>query len=470
MLFSTPIFLFFFFPLTYLTWSLWRKAGDIVLLVASVIFYGWSQSKYLPLVTIAIVANYLFARGIAQEDSRDGKKSILIGATIFNISILFIFKYLGFSLRSINELLAHFGMSVRVVEFALPLGISFFIFHCMSYIFDVYRGHAACQRPVRFFLYILLFPQLIAGPIIRYKDIAHQFGMNRPTGLSAAEGLRRFSVGLAKKVLIANEMGRISDQLFGRSDLDTASAWAAVVCYTLQIYFDFSGYSDMAIGMMKMFGFVVPENFNYPYISQSIKEFWRRWHISLSTWFRDYLYIPLGGNRLGDGRTVFNVMLVFTVSGLWHGASWNFIVWGLWHGFFVIVESYGPKLRLLDRRPLRHLYALLVVMVGWVIFRSDDLVQAASLLHKMCFQDQTSTSPGFLRLYFSPYSASIALVAIVGATPIPGMLWQRLFDASRVKGRAYILSFKELAAILLFGLSASAMSGDFYNPFIYFNF
>ncbi|MGD8338870.1 MAG: MBOAT family protein, partial [Desulfobacterales bacterium] len=379
MLFSSIIFLFQFLPLCLLLYFLaGKRLRNLLLLIASLVFYAWGESYYVLLMLVSILVNYLCGLMIDRYRGRQAARGFLIAAIAFNVLSISVFKYANFLVDNLNTLLSQIGAGpIELAPIHLPIGISFFTFQAMSYAVDVYRRDAPVQRnPLNIGLYIALFPQLIAGPIIRYHDIAAQLIRRRVRLDDLSYGIERFVVGLGKKVLIANQVAIIADQVFSfpYETLTPGVAWLGVLCYTLQIYFDFSGYSDMAIGIGRMFGFHFLENFNYPYISRSIREFWRRWHISLSSWFRDYLYIPLGGNHRGPLRTYLNLLIVFFLCGLWHGASWNFVIWGLLHGLFLVIERLGFE-KILNRwwSPLRYLYVMLVVCTGWVFFRAENL-------------------------------------------------------------------------------------------------
>lgn len=389
MVFSSVIFLFLFLPIVLGCYYLLpgREAKNLWLVAASLLFYAFSGLWYVLLLLFSVFCNYLAGLFVS------GRKSVLYAAVAVNLGILGIFKYLTFLVQTVDRLL---GVTIPVPSIVLPVGISFFTFQGLSYVIDVYRNERLKSTHFRdVLLYIALFPQLVAGPIIRYEDVADEIHSRRNTLEQLAKGLRRFIVGLSKKLLIADICGNVVALIYNadRSVLDSRTAWLAAVCYLMQIYFDFSGYSDMAIGLGLCFGFHFKENFNYPYISASIQEFWRRWHISLSTWFREYLYIPLGGNRKGKAKTYWNKLIVFFCTVLWHGANWTFIVWGLWHGFFIVAEDAVKKLFGLEkhgkggRNPacavLKHLYTLLVVLVGFVIFRADNMGQAFSMIGAM---------------------------------------------------------------------------------------
>ncbi|MHC4201080.1 MAG: MBOAT family O-acyltransferase, partial [Planctomycetota bacterium] len=400
MVFSSPIFLFLFLPFVLVLYviSVRRELRNPVLLVASLFFYAWGETWFVLIMVASMAANYLFGLWVDRVRERPWAKLAVACAVVFNLGLLGAFKYANFLVDNLNALSSVVGIPpVGLGKVHLPIGISFFTFQAMSYVIDVYRRDAEVQRnPVNVALYISLFPQLIAGPIVRYRDVAKQLVERVMSREDFAYGVRRFIMGLAKKVLIANVVGGAADGIFGNphaspavagvplGHLTPALAWLGVVCYTVQIYFDFSGYSDMAIGLGRMLGFRFLENFNYPYVSRSVREFWKRWHISLSTWFRDFLYVPLGGSRRTPARTHVNLVAVFLLCGLWHGASWTFAIWGLYHGVFLVAERtrFGRWIGSLPA-PAGHLYTLLVVLAGWVIFRAETASQAAAFLAAM---------------------------------------------------------------------------------------
>jgi alginate O-acetyltransferase complex protein AlgI len=483
MLFSEPVFVFLFLPLLFLVYVVVpRAARNTILLLASLLFYAWGE-KFFVLVMIGSIAfNYLMGLLIEAGRCRGLHKLFLVLGIVGNLGLLIAFKYTSFLVASLNSALVGLKMQpIPLPAIHLPIGISFFTFHAMSYITDIYRGKAAVQKdPVRIALYITLFPQLIAGPIIRYHDIAHQLARRTVSRAGFAEGIRRFILGLGKKMLVANVVAVPADQIFAipTSQLTTPVAWLGVVCYTLQIYFDFSGYSDMAIGLARMFGFRFLENFNYPYISRTITEFWHRWHISLSNWYRDYLYIPLGGNRRGTGRTYLNLVIVFFLCGLWHGASWTFVVWGLFHGLFLVVERLGPGRFLASRRPtVQHVYALLVILMSWVLFRSNTLSQAAGMLAAMAGFARGTGLEYHLSLYIDAEVAIALIVGVVASTPALPLLAHSLRRRRKVLELAARRQFDTLAAVgelgllmLIFLLSLSWMAAGTYSPFLYFRF
>jgi alginate O-acetyltransferase complex protein AlgI len=477
-LFTEPTFLFLFLPVLLALYHAGRGRAwrNWLLLAASVVFYARGAGAFTGLILTSIVFNYVAA--LAVDRWRDGPAGrwVLGGAVTINLAVLLVFKYADFTIQNVNVALAMFGTrSFALPHLLLPIGISFFTFHAISYVVDVYRRDASAQkRPVEAALYLLVFPQLIAGPIVRYRQIAAQLTERSTNTADFAYGVRRFIVGLGKKMLIANTLAGPADRIFSMpaGELTTAHAWLAVACYTLQIYFDFSGYSDMAIGLGRMFGFHFPENFNYPYIASSVQDFWRRWHMSLSAWFRDYVYIPLGGNRTATGRLYFNLVLVFFLCGLWHGANWTFVVWGLFHGLFLVVERVGLAERLKAVPPVvRHTYLLLVVMVGWVFFRAETLSSAMVMLRAMTgFGGNlpTAYSPSW---YLTPEVIVALLAGIVGAAPIVASLSRWRDHASEVPARVLIWDAAAIGALLVIFIGAIAQSAaGTYNPFIYFRF
>ena len=387
MVFSSMTFIWIFLPILLFVYYISKeKYRNIILLIFSLIFYSWGEPKYIVLMLISILVNYIFGRILDKCNKKKNKTIVLIFSIIFNLGLLVYFKYFNFIATNIDNIIGNNVIPNKNI--VLPIGISFYTFQIMSYIIDLYRGDIKVQKNLlNLALYISFFPQLIAGPIVKYKDIDEQLQKRTVTIEKFSNGIKRFVYGLAKKVIFANTLAYIADTIFNSNIefLNMPIAWLGAICYTLQIYFDFSGYSDMAIGLGKMFGFEFMENFNLPYISESITEFWRRWHISLSTWFKEYLYIPLGGNRKGKIRTYINLLIVFFATGIWHGASWNFVVWGLFNGFFLVIERIKLK-ELLDKNKLKfinHIYALLVIIFGWVLFRADTLKSALQYMKIM---------------------------------------------------------------------------------------
>lgn len=477
MVFASPVFLFLFLPLTLITYfaapETWRNA---ILLVASVLFYAWGDAVSVALVTGSIALNYSIGARMAATASSTARKRWLVTAVTVNLIVLAIFKYANFAVANFNMLAD--ALSIRPLAFAaipLPLGISFFTFHAISYVVDVYKGNASAERnPGRFALYIMLFPQLIAGPIIRWRDIASQLPSRTQRLADVAYGARRFVLGLGKKVLLANTLGHAADRIFALapSDLTPSTAWLGLTCYTLQIYLDFSGYSDMAIGLMRMFGFHIMENFNFPYVSRSIREFWRRWHISLSNWFRDYLYVPLGGNRRGRRRALANLVVVFLLCGLWHGASWPFVLWGAWHGGFMLAERLGMDRILLRLGPLANVYALLAVMGGWVLFRCADLPHASAYYAALLGRTAGDPVGHPCGEFLDPLVRVTLAAGVVAATPIGARIGRwRDGHSRRTSFATTAVMTLDVAwlAIVFTGASAFLAAGT-YNPFIYFRF
>ena len=468
MVFSSAIFLFCFLPITLaIYYSLRGEFRNGFLLFASLFFYGWGEPQFVYIIFLSICINYSFGYLIARYQGRGREKQAKLAlwtGVAANCGLLFYYKYYDFFLSSVNFA---FHLSLPLQHIVLPIGISFFTFQGLSYVADVYWRKVDFQKNfLRFALFKALFPQLIAGPIVRYVDVHDQIDYREHTLDRFAEGVRRFIIGLSKKVVIANTLGAVADGVFGVPvhQNSPALAWAGIVCYAFQIHFDFSGYSDMAIGLAKMFGFDFKENFNYPYTAKSITEFWRRWHISLSTWFRDYVYIPLGGNR--SGNVYYNLFLVFALTGLWHGAAWNFIVWGLWHGCFLVLERIGKKLwpDLQAPAALCHLYTLFVVLLGWVFFRAADLTYAMKYI-QILLGIGYSYDVGFSVWYYLDSLTVLMLgVACVVACPI----YPRLLQHCRLSFNRLLLHNAYLALLLL--ICVMFVSTSTYNPFIYFRF
>ena len=475
MVFSTIQFLCAFLPVlfcvyTALSFLKTPRRIDIqnwLLLVFSLLFYAYGEPVYVLLMIVSAFLNYLAALGVDRAPEKF-RRAILIAAVCVNLGLLGVFKYTGMLVTTVNSLL---GTAVPVPQITLPVGISFFTFQALSYVVDVYRGDAGVQKRFdRVLLYLSFFPQLIAGPIVKFHDIDRELTDRRQTVEDTAAGLRRFIVGLGKKVLISNTMAAAADAVFaaGSSEINVLSAWIGAAAYMLQIYYDFSGYSDMALGMGRMFGFHFLENFDYPYIADSIRGFWRRWHISLSSWFRDYLYIPLGGNRRGKARTALNKLIVFFCTGLWHGASWTFVVWGLYHGGFMMLEEYVPQKRRIPAA-LRHIYALLVVCVGFVIFRADTLGQAVHIIGQMFGGWRFAPGDSALGLaQLTPLFVTAFIAAVIGSLPL-GRLLKPVADRAGISPAVMeALSYAAAAALLV--LCVISLAGGTYNPFIYFRF
>ena len=476
MVFSSSIFLFLYFPLAVvLHFILPRSYRNSFLLLSSLIFYVWGEVALCWVVVATVGLNYFLALWL---DASAQKKNILTFGVCVNLILLGWFKYANFLVGNFNTVFLHFSTSpiISLAPIHLPLGISFFTFHAISYLIDVKRGNVVAQRNfVDFALYILLFPQLIAGPIIRYKNIANQIMVRNISSQDFAIGFQRFVYGLGKKMLMANPLGETADKIFviAPSDLSGPVSWLGVLTYTFQIYYDFSGYSDMAIGLMRVLGFRIDENFNYPYISCSVKEFWKRWHISLSMWFRDYVYIPLGGNRHGILRSYTNLVIIFILCGFWHGASWTFLVWGLWHGVFLVLER-TPFGAMIGRcpRPIQHVYLLLVVIIGWVFFRSGTLGYAIEYLRAMMGLGHANPWLYPLPLYLDMYTSAAIMMAAIGATPWWVCVWARYGEEIKATTVAVVVwsSAQTISMALILFLSACFVAAGTYNPFIYFRF
>jgi alginate O-acetyltransferase complex protein AlgI len=483
MIFSSLIFLFLFLPIALTVYLLLpgTKARNFWLLLMSLVFYAWGQIDFILLLLASTLMNYGLGLWVDRSENPASRKLVIAVTVFINLGLLAFFKYADFFVNLLNSAFQLAGIApVHAPHIPLPIGISFFTFHALSYVIDVYRRKwKATTNPMDVALYIFFFPQLIAGPILRWSSIGPQLGQRAVSRDGFAEGVRRFAGGLAKKVLIANTVALPANQIFSlpASELSTPDAWFGVLCYTLQIYFDFSGYSDMAVGMGKMFGFTFMENFNFPYLAQSLRDFWRRWHISLSTWFRDYLYFPLGGNRVSEGRTYLNLMVVFFLCGLWHGASLTFVVWGLYHGFFLALERtrFGKMQEKLPRS-FRHLYTMLVVMMGWVIFRANTFMAAGNYFHALFVPSHLSAAQPLAR-----YVTNEALWAMTIGIMFSGPLWnwmktnyaqleQTLQGPDRSIAQVFGSVFEILLIVMLLIASSAWLAGGTYNPFIYFRF
>jgi alginate O-acetyltransferase complex protein AlgI len=493
LVFSSAVFLFAFLPITLALYYLLNNSyRNILLLFASLLFYAWGEPVYLILMIGSVLFNWAIGLAMSATRHRNLERGILTLGVAANLLVLAHYKYTYFLISNLNYLIEPIThTSLYAEQIPLPVGISFFTFHAISYIVDVYRRQAdALKSPLEMGLYISLFPQLVAGPIIRYHDVASQL-LSRTNNIERfTSGIERFVYGLGKKIIIANTLGEIADQAFSATpgNLSAATAWIGIICYTLQIYFDFSGYSDMAIGLARMFGFELTENFNYPYISKSVREFWRRWHLSLSTWFRDYLYIPLGGNRGSAIRVRLNLLTVFFLCGLWHGASWNFAIWGLFHGALLVLER-GKFGKLVDNAPavVRHAYTIAMIMLGWVFFRADTLTQAVAYLQALAgLTSVNGVSPQILALLTNEAKV-IVVLGVVLSTPYFAFLsrdWksrrfpphaQEPLPSSFIMEKAGIASYPLLSArtiisCLILILSISQVTTTTYNPFIYFRF
>lgn len=466
MVFSSTIFLCVYLPLVLLGYYICPKKGkNLFLLIVSLIFYAWGEPKYVFLMIFSILVNYVF--GLLMDKHRENKKRLklmLVISVIIDLGLLSVFKYTDFIITNINSV---FGAGFDLLNIALPIGISFYTFQAMSYTIDVYRDDVRVQRNlIDFGMYITMFPQLIAGPIVRYSDVQDQLAVRNVTTADFSEGIMRFVVGLGKKVLLANQMGAVWTQIYALGgDISALMAWTGAAAYTFQIYFDFSGYSDMAIGLGRMFGFKFPENFRYPYESVSITDFWRRWHITLSTWFKEYLYIPLGGNRRGLARQALNLLIVWTLTGFWHGAGWNFVMWGLYYFAILFIEKLF-LLKALDKLPrlFRHAYALLLIVIGWVIFASDDVSVMLPYLGSMF---GANGALGGMDVYTLLTRAALMVICCVASTELP----RRLFvtAAGKMNEKA-AFTVKSVLTLALLALSVVFLIGDSYNPFLYFRF
>ncbi|NIK79731.1 alginate O-acetyltransferase complex protein AlgI [Paenibacillus castaneae] len=468
MVFSSVIFLFFFLPLVLtLYFSVPFKFKNIILLIFSLVFYAWGEPTYVVLMIVSILINYGYGIWIDRAEHNENKRVyILASAIVVNVGLLGYFKYANFIVDIINSTL---NTNLQLQPIPLPIGISFYTFHALSYLIDVYRKKEKAQRNLfKLSLYITFFPQLVAGPIIRYNAVANQLSKRVFSSTQFAEGIQRFILGLSKKILLANPLGAVADTVFMTSttDLSTGSAWIGIMAYTLQIYFDFSGYSDMAIGLAKMFGFEFAENFNYPYIAKSISEFWRRWHISLGSWFRDYVYIPLGGSRVARWKMYRNLFIVWALTGFWHGASWAFIAWGVYYGILIALEKAGLEKLLSKLYPFNHVVVLLLVMIGWVFFRADNFGYATDFIAAMFYSrgeelfDAQALS--LLSLNWFHYA-----IAIIVAMPVFPKLQKLQFNKSITKVQgviALLFYFFLFAEVILYLINST------YNPFLYFRF
>ncbi|MEN9328374.1 MAG: hypothetical protein RI947_1182 [Candidatus Parcubacteria bacterium] len=467
MLFASPLFLFAFLPFTLIGYFLLPKiAQNIFLLAASLFFFAWGDFEHMLFFLLLIGINY--AAAVTIEKYRQFSRIILIASIIANVGFLFYYKYIIFFLELLNKVLLQLHLpSVQMPALVLPLGISFVTFRAVSYIVDVFQKKVPAEKNIfHFALYMTFFPHLIAGPIVRYLDIKEELKNRHITPASISYGISRFAVGLGKKVLIANNLGRVTDVIMQLppGDLNAAFVWLAMISYALQIYYDFSGYSDMAIGLARMFGFTFQENFNYPYISRSITEFWRRWHISLSSWFRDYVYIPLGGSRLGPTRTSLIILVVFLLTGFWHGASFHYIIWGLYFGIFLAIEkAYSTQLKKLGA-PFQHAYSLTIIFFGWILFRADSLHYAAALLKIMFGFHSTPWTVASIMPFLTYKYIAIFIVACIGTMPVVPALYNRLKHIYQLRYITLALT----TCILIYAISQ--LAGDTYSPFIYFRF
>lgn len=472
MAFSSMTFLCVFLPVVFILYFLIpsTRVKNFFLIIVSLLFYAYGESVYVFLMIACALWNYVIA-GFFPRCSDRTRRFLLALALILDLGMLGVYKYAGMIVETFDHIT---GLDVPVPQISLPIGISFFTFQAISYVADVYRGKVKAEKSfAKILLYISFFPQLIAGPIIQYSDIAEEIDRREVTVEKISEGLRRFIVGLSKKVLISNTMGAAADYVFGldASLVSMPAAWLGAIAYMLQIYFDFSGYSDMAIGLGKIFGFHFLENFRYPYAAVSIQDFWRKWHISLTNWFRDYLYIPLGGNRKGTVRTWLNRLFVFFCTGLWHGANWTFVLWGLFHGAFQSLETFFPKMTK-KMGPFRHLYVLLVVCTGFVIFRADTVAQAGWMLGAMFTRFEWSTElAAATAVICNKLFWFMLVVAVVGALPVKD--WLNAWAAKKeAEGRSFAVwrGMSYAGTVVLLLVCMMSLAGGTYNPFIYFRF
>ncbi len=461
MVFSSATFLYAFLPITLLLYFIapkkWRNA---VLLVASLFFYAFGEPVYVVLLLISSVSDWLHSLFIEKRRGTAWAKVALISSIVINLGLLGFFKYTDFFIGTFNDL---FNLNIPLTGVALPIGISFYTFQTMSYTIDVYRGEVRAQRNlVSFATFVSLFPQLIAGPIVRYSDIATEIDERRTTWEDMGLGIRRFLIGLGKKMLLANILGELCNSFQGSAEQTVLYSWLYAIAFCLHIYFDFSGYSDMAIGLGRMFGFHFPENFNYPYLSKSITEFWRRWHMTLGGWFRDYLYIPLGGNRCSKGRWIFNIAIVWLATGFWHGAAWNFVLWGVMFGVLLLLERFFLK-KLLDKLPafVRHVYVLLLVILSFVIFNAKDIPDAFNTIKQM-FGGAELYSPEALMMLKN--YAVVLVVGVIAATGLPKKL------ISKAEGKKIFHVLEPAFMVVLLLLVTSCIVDGSFNPFIYFRF
>lgn len=466
MVFSSAIFVFLFLPLVLLCYFLSpRKLKNYVLLFFSLVFYIFGGPKFLLVLLAVVLIDYVGAILIHKTNK---KKLFLILTITCNILVLVYFKYTGFFLENVNSI---FGLKITIPKIVLPIGISFYTFQAMSYVIDVYRNKVKLQKNfLTLLLYVSLFPQLVAGPIVRYETIEDELNNRKETFNDISEGIKRFILGLAKKVIIANQMGLLADTIFGLNELSTPVAILGGIAYMFQIYFDFSAYSDMAIGLGRIFGFKFLENFNFPYISKSITEFWRRWHISLSTWFRDYIYIPLGGNRKGIKRQIINMLIVWLLTGFWHGAEWNFVLWGLYYFIFLVLEKFVLN-KFLDKLPnvLKHVYAIVVIYFGWILFRCDSMELLKHYFNALFSFNFSAMSFNEILIYLESYYVYFIL-AIIFSTPVYYKLVEKISSVKNKKLKLVLDIIHYLGLIVIFIITIMFLAYSSYNPFIYFRF
>ncbi len=463
MVFASITFLYYFLPIFLIVYFCSpKKFKNIILLLFSLLFYFYGEPKYILLMIIQV----LFAYFMTLIFDKNKSKSLFIFSISFHLFLLCIFKYFNFLIGNINAIL---NSNISFIDIALPIGISFYTFQIISYEIDVYKGSVPVEKNLlNFATYVFLFPQLIAGPIVRYSDVKEELSNRKHSFDGFGEGVNRFIIGLSKKVIIANNIGELINILTSTSETSILLYWILAICYMLQIYFDFSGYSDIAIGLGKMIGFKFPENFNYPYVATSITDFWRRWHITLSTWFKDYVYIPLGGNKTGIGKTIRNILIVWILTGLWHGASWNFVVWGLYFGIILIIEKFLLK-KYLDKLPLflKKVYTLFIVMISFVIFSSSSMKDAFIVIKGLFDFKNLAISNSFILYYLKGYFL-ILVLSVIGATPLLKNVVSKL---KKNKILSYVINVLEIVFVLVILLIVTSMLIDnSYNPFLYFRF
>lgn len=473
MIFSSLLFLFRFLPAVLVLYYLApRPLRNLVLLLCSLVFYAWGEPVYIILMIVSILVSYtggILVDRFKTQGKRRAARAALLGSSVVSLSLLGFFKYADFLIGTVDSLT---GAGINLLKIALPIGISFYTFQTMSYTIDVYRGEAKVQKNlISFGAYVTMFPQLIAGPIVQYKTIDHQLRTRKETAAQFAYGIHRFMIGVGKKVLLANNAGALWDTVrsMEHTQIPVVMSWMGLAAYTFQLYFDFSAYSDMAIGLGHMFGFRFLENFNYPYISKSITEFWRRWHISLSTWFRDYVYIPLGGNRVGVWKHIRNILVVWMLTGIWHGASWNFVLWGLYYGVLLLIEKFvlGKYLKKLPG-VFQHIYCMFFVMLGWNLFVFDDMSAGISFARALF----GTYGAGFCSretLYLLYNNAVLMVLLILGSTQLPARAGNWI--CAKLRGKETILTIvKNVFYVCIFLLSVAWLVDASYNPFLYFRF
>lgn len=467
MLFSSVSFLYYFLPIVLIIYfAVPTKLKNAVLFISSLVFYGWGEPKFLIFMLISIAQGFAAARLIEKHRKRErNARAVLISSAVLSLGLLGYCKYADFFIKNFNTVT---GLSVPLLKIALPIGISFYTFQILSYVIDVYRGDVKAQKSfISLGAYVAMFPQLIAGPIVRYSDIAKQLESRTHTLNGTAYGILRFCIGLSKKILLADTLGALVSEFKGYDDKTVLFYWIYAVAYTLHIYFDFSGYSDMAIGLGKIFGFDFNENFNYPYISSSITEFWRRWHISLGTWFRDYLYIPLGGNRVKPARHIINIFIVWLATGFWHGAEWTFLIWGFGFAVLLIFEKYFLLKRIENHKLFSHAYVMLFVILSFVLFDSSNIIKAFNNIRAMLFLGELPFFDSVTLYYLKSYAVPL-IIAIIGATPLPKAVVKKLKKHRFTNAlTAFLEPAFSCAALII--CTAFLIDGSF-SPFLYFRF